>query len=247
MIQLEVKTVEGFVIGEKPYGDTSKILDVITKEYGILSMLSKGSKRVKSDLRSVSQIFTYASFEISYKEGKLSTLICADVINPLINTKNSIERISYLNFISDLTKQVIKQSSNKNIYDLFIDSILKIEQGFDPMVITNILEIKYLDYLGVAPYFDGCVVCENKNVITLSPSKGGFVCRKHYDNDFIVDQKTIKIIRMLKYVDISKITKLDLSDKVKLEINSFIDDYYDRYTGLYLKSKDFLKNIVKLV
>ena len=51
---------------------------------------------------------------------------------------------------------------------------------------------------------------------------------------------------MLKYVDISKISKLDVSDVVKKEINTFIDEYYDRYSGLYLKSKDFLKNIVKL-
>ena len=51
---------------------------------------------------------------------------------------------------------------------------------------------------------------------------------------------------MLKYVDISKISKLELSDVVKNEINSFINEYYDMYTGLYLKSKSFLKNIVKI-
>ena len=51
---------------------------------------------------------------------------------------------------------------------------------------------------------------------------------------------------MLKYVDISKISKLDLSSNIKKEINDFINEYYDKYTGLYLKSKDFLKNIVKI-
>ena len=30
------------------------------------------------------------------------------------------------------------------------------------------------------------------------------------------------------------------------EVNRFIDSYYDRYTGLYLKSKEFLnKNVTK--
>ena len=51
---------------------------------------------------------------------------------------------------------------------------------------------------------------------------------------------------MLKYVDISKITKINISDEVKNEINNFIDDYYDRYTGLYLKSKEFLKKLIKI-
>lgn len=247
MILLEIKTIEGVVVSEKPYGETSKIINIITKNLGIIGVISKGCKKIKSSLRSVSQNFTYANFEVSYKEGKLSTLISADIINSLSNTKKDITKISYLSFITELTKQVMKQSSNSGIYNIFISSMLKIEQGFDPMVITNILELKYLEYLGVAPFFDGCVVCDNKNVITLSSSKGGFVCKDHFDNDFMVDKKTIKVIRMLKYVDISKISKLDLSDKVKKEINEFIDNYYDRYTGLYLKSKSFLKIIDKVV
>lgn len=247
MIPLEIKTIEGIIVDEKPYGETSKIISIITRDYGILGVLAKGCKKIKSNLRSVSQRFTYANFEISYKEGKLSTLISADVINPLINIKKDIKKISYLSFISELTRQVMKQSSNLDIYDIYVSSILKIEQEFDPMVITNIMELKYLEYLGVAPFFDGCVICRNENVVTLSSSKGGFVCINHANNDFIVNKKTIKIIRMLKYVDIAKISKLDLSNEIKMEINEFIDDYYDRYTGLYLKSKNFLKNIAKIV
>ena len=51
---------------------------------------------------------------------------------------------------------------------------------------------------------------------------------------------------MFYYVDISKIEKLDISDSVKNEINMFLDDYYDRYTGLYLNTKSFIKNLSKL-
>lgn len=246
MMFLEIKEIEGFIVSEKAYGESSKIVNIITKEYGIIGLLAKGSKRLKSSIRGITEMFTYANFQVSYKENKLSTLISGDIINPLSNIKKDIEKISYLNFLSELTTQVLKQSSNKNIYDIFISSTLKINEGYDPMVITNILELKYLDFLGVAPDLNGCVICDSPNVITLSASKGGFVCNKHLENDYIVSDKTIKIIRMLRYVDISKISKLDLSLKTKTEINSFIDDYYERYTGLYLNSKNFLKNIVKL-
>ena len=39
-----------------------------------------------------------------------------------------------------------------------------------------------------------------------------------------------------------------LSSRVflKKEIDTFINDYYDRYSGLYLKSKEFLKNLEKI-
>ena len=37
------------------------------------------------------------------------------------------------------------------------------------------------------------------------------------------------------------IKRVDIRDEVKREISIFIDDYYDRYSGLYLKSRDLLR------
>lgn len=238
--------VEGIIISEKPYGESSKILNIITKDKGIIGVLAKGAKRLKSPFRSVCQRFCYANFNISYKDDKLSVLISADVINNFKNIKNDIKKLSYLNFISELTSGVIKQNTDKRIYDIYLSAILKIEEGFDPVIITNILELKYLSFLGVLPKLDGCVVCGNPKVVTISAYKGGFVCKDHVNDDYVVSEKTIKLIRVLEYVDISKITKLDVSNTVKKEINDFLDDYYDRYTGLYLKSKKFLKSLTSL-
>ena len=55
MIPLEIIEVEGIIIDEKPYGETSKILNIITKDKGVIGVLAKGSKRLKSPLRSVSE------------------------------------------------------------------------------------------------------------------------------------------------------------------------------------------------
>lgn len=242
-----ITEVEGLIVKETPYGDTSKIIQVLTRDYGIISIMCKGAKSMKSRLRSLTMRFTYGIFHIYYKENKLSTLITVDIIDNLSNIKNDITLISYMTYLTELTTQVIKQGNDKEIYDVFINGIKKINSNLDPLVITNILELKYLDFLGITPELNECVICGNKNVVTLSSLKGGFVCKKHLENEFIVSEKTIKIIRLFKYVDISKISKLDISCEVKNEINDFINNYYDDYTGLYLKSKEFLKNIVKII
>ena len=49
---------------------------------------------------------------------------------------------------------------------------------------------------------------------------------------------------MFYYVDIKKIDKLEISEEIKREVNNFLENYYDRYTGLYLKSKSFLKDVI---
>ena len=50
---------------------------------------------------------------------------------------------------------------------------------------------------------------------------------------------------MYYYVDINSISKIDITTSIKDEINTFINRYYDRYSGLYLKSKEFLNKLVK--
>lgn len=242
-----VEEVEGIVVHVHDYGETSKILNIMTKEHGIIGVMSKGCKKLKSDLRSVSSKMTYGIFQLYYKPNKLSTLVSVDVLDRFKFIQQDITMISYASFLLELGEQVMKQNYNEQIYTLLISSIQKINEGYDPMVITNILELKYLNYLGVMPILDGCAICgSNKSIATLSSTKGGYVCNQCLKNEKIVDQKTIKLIRMFYYVDISKITKLDISNQVKHEINDFLDEYYEQYTGLYLRSKSFLKNLNKI-
>lgn len=244
-----ITKVKGIVLSETSYSESSKILNVITEEYGVIGILSKGCKSLKSPLRSVSSKLTYGYFNIQYKKDKLSILISVDVIDNLktLKTDLTLRTVSYACFILELTEQVLKHNYSSDIFPLMLSAILKINDGFDPLVITNILELKYLDYLGVMPVLDGCCVCgDQTSIATLSSSRGGLVCNSCRHNEKLVDSKTIKLIRMFYYVDISKITNLDISLKIKLEINAFLDEYYDLYTGLYLKSKKFLEELTKL-
>ena len=244
---MNLEEVTGIIVNETNYGETSKILNVITKEKGLISVIAKGCKNLKSPLRSVSSKLTYGTFIIYYKENKISTLKEVSVLDNFKNLKKDITSISYAAYMLELSEGVIKQNNDPRIFDLLIQSLKKIDEGFDPLVIMNILELKYLEFLGVMPIIDSCAMCGKKTgIVTLSSYRGGYVCKDCYTNETMVSDKTIKLIRMFYYVDISKITKLDISPKSKNEINLFLDDYYSRYTGLYLKSKSFIKNLQKL-
>ena len=241
-----IEKVEGIVINEKAYGETSKIINVITKEYGIIGIIAKGARTLKSEFRVSTAKLSYAYFNIIYKEGKLSTLVSADIINPFKSIIKDINKIIYAVYILELSEQVVKQT-NQNIFDLMLSGLIKINEGYDPLIIMNIIELKYLDYLGVMPVLDRCSVCgSTNNIVTLSSDKGGYVCKNCYSTEKIISEKAIKLIRLFYYVDISKISKLEIGDVSKKEINDFLDMYYDRYTGLYLRSKTFLKNLEKV-
>lgn len=243
-----LKDIIGIVLKERDYGESSKILDVFTKEYGLIGVISKGSKKLKSNLSGVSSKLSYGIFHIYYKENKLSTLVSVDIKNPFLNIKKDIIRISFVSYLAELTFQVIKQSGDfEDIFDLFISSLLKIDEGYDPMVVSNILELKYLKYLGVSPILDKCCECGSKaNIVTMSSSRNGLICKECKLNEKIYNLKSIKFIRMYEYLDIPKISKIDIDDKVKNEINNFLTEYYNNHTGIYLNSKNFIDDLKKI-
>ena len=242
-----LEEVNGIKKNEKPYGETSKIINVLTEEHGIIGMMVKGCRTMKSPLRSTTGKLTYGKFFIYYKKDKLSLLSEVNIINNFNNIKKDIDRISYASFILELAEQVYKQNNNQSIYKLLIDGLIKINDGFDPLIITNIIELKYLDYLGVLPVLDCCSVCGSQNnIVTLSSDLGGYVYSHGRTKERIISSEAIKLVRLYYYVDISKIEKLEVSREVKNEINSFLDNYYDRYTGIYLKSKSFVNELAKV-
>ena len=242
-----IQKVEGIIVNVTPYGDTSKIINVYTKEHGIIGIMAKGANSLKSKFRSATTRFTYGSFQIYYKEGKLSTLISVDVIDDFKNIKTDITLVSYLAYISELVTQVYKQSNESEIYLLYINILKKLNEKLDPLILTNILELKLLDYLGIGLNLDSCIKCgTTTNIITIDPDYGGYICSNCHQNEKIVDLRCIKLIRMYYYIDIPSITKLDIKKDITEEINNFLERYYERYTGLYLKSKNFLNKILNL-
>ncbi len=242
-----ITKVTGFIVSTVNFRDTSLVLNLFTKEYGLIGIMAKGVKRMNHPLRALTQKFTYGIFHIYYKEGKLSLLKDIDVLDTFSYLHEDITRIGYLNYITELVTQVYKESENEKLFDLFLEVVFKMNEGLDPLVLTNILEIKCLPLLGVGILLDECVKCGNTtSIVTIDGDKGGFICKNCYQNEKLVSIKSIQLIRMYYYVDVKNIQKLEIKKEQKEEINSFLETYYNRYTGLYLKSKEFLEKLKDL-
>ena len=242
-----LEKLEGMVVKTTNYGETSLVLELFTKERGLVGVMAKGVKSLKSKLRASTMKFTYGFFYVYYKEGKLSILKDVDILNPLLLIHQDIVLIGYLNYMVELSMQVYRESESKDIYPFMISTILKLNEGFSPLVLTNILEMKFLSYLGVGIYLDGCSKCGNvHDIVTIDGDAGGFICKNCYQNERIVKPKTIQLLRIYEKISIPSITKLNIEEDSSKEINDFLNSYYNRYTGMYLQSKDFLQKLSHL-
>lgn len=228
--------VKGLIEKETNYSESSKIVEIFTKEYGIISVLAKGCKRNNSSTNLVG-LLTYGEFNIYYKEDKLSTLKSLDCINLFKNIRKDYDLINYVFFLVNASLQVFKQDNDFDIYDILIETIIKIDDLFDPIVLIDIVLTKYLYYLGV-PLQEKCIMCNSTNdIVTISSDIGGFICKNCYTNEVLVKEKTVRYLRTFNYINIKSIKKIELDSNIKIEINSFILNYYDKYTGIYLNKK----------
>lgn len=244
--------IKGIVVKENVYSESSKILKIFNEDLGIISVISKGCRKPKSNLKEGSSILTLANFDISYKEEGLSNLIgISDIThfkNIVLNYKD-IDKKVYAFSILELTEQIINQKNlNRNdlkeIYNIMTSSIKKIDELFNPLYIFDIVLLKYLKYLGVLPYLDGCVICNNKDILTISCLSGGFICKDHYNGEKLISDASLKLIKMFYLVDISKIKTLELDDEFN-DVHKFIEEYYAIHTGVYVLIKKKLEIISK--
>lgn len=242
-----IKKIEGIIVKETAFGESSKIINIYTKEHGIIGVMAKGSKNIKSKLRNFTTMFTYGYFHVYYKEDKLSTLIECEIIDGFLYLKTDIILLSYLTYIIELSTQIHKQSNNQIIYNLLISTIKKMNEQYNPKILTNIFELKLLDFLGISLKLDGCIKCGSKtNIITINSEEGGFICKNCNHDELIYDEKVIKMMRMYYLIEIDSISSLNISEPVIDSINDFINNYYEQYTGLYLNSKKYLEKMIKL-
>ena len=47
---MKIEEVEGIVLSETNYSESSKILNVLTPKYGLLGIMSKGCRNMKSSI-----------------------------------------------------------------------------------------------------------------------------------------------------------------------------------------------------
>lgn len=239
---MEIKTEEGIIISETNYSETSKIINIFTRS-GIYGLIAKGARRPKSKLASFTGKMTRAEFTFYYKEGKISNVIEISPLSGLKNIYKDLKALSYASYLTELLSKVYEQNKNSAIYDLLMDALFKIEEGMDSKGVAMICEVKSFSYLGVDMHLNSCM-CGSKDIKTFSIDEASFICSKCYKDEKIFSLKTLACLKLFKNADLKELQKLNIDDITKRELDEIIYAYLEKYTGLYLKSRNFLNQLL---
>ena len=82
-----IKMLEGVIVSEVDYKESSKIINILTKEEGLIGVFARGCKRIRSPISSTTSILTYGFFYLNSRPKGLPILTEVDVIDSFKNIK----------------------------------------------------------------------------------------------------------------------------------------------------------------
>src|SRR5687768_5966019 len=111
-----------------PYSDTSKILRVLTRDFGVQSVIAKGALRPKSRFGGVLEPFTEGTASFLLREARdLHTLTGFDLVKSRQALGSDLMRFGGASLIAELVLRVGSEEREPELFDAIVSALDRIE------------------------------------------------------------------------------------------------------------------------
>lgn len=135
-----------YILHQRPYRETSRILELLSSCHGRIGVLAKGAMRPRSPLRGVLQPFCPLVVAFAGR-GELPTLSAAEADGPVsILSGRRLVSALYLNEI--LIRILPRQDPHPLLYDAYRDALTGLSEAPDEEPVLRIFEKRLLQQVG---------------------------------------------------------------------------------------------------
>ena len=234
----------GIILNNSDYRDNDLLCHILFAEYGLLTFVVKGAKKLTSKNAFGVNRGTISEITFDYKENrKMFSIQRADYIESYYYDDDLI-KLTTLNMIFEIAGVVSKdQDVVFELYDLLNKTLLATRE-YDILQVLALYIAKIMKLVGIEPYVDGCVLCNASKVVAISKEKGGFLCEHHALNlpkDEVRVLKKFRLINKMDFEHLNLLKDLDYNWSDTLIMLDFLT--YNSVVNV--KSYRFLKSLLK--
>jgi DNA repair protein RecO (recombination protein O) len=240
-----VKT-DAIVLRSRKYRETSKILNLYTKEFGKLSVIAKGARGPKSKFGAALQPMNHVC-AVLYKhdQRELHLLSQCDGITRFPNLTEDLDKFAAAMSIMELLEFVAHdEERNDQLFDLALGSLRAINEA--PKNARNIqyyFELHLSDVLGFRPNFHTCLSCgkhlDAEHVGTkggeLRLGNGGVLCSGCSENAVsrvAISFGALRILqRFQETTESGNVTQTKLTEHQMEEVGTMLRQYLESHVG----------------
>lgn len=235
---------EGIVIRRTSTKEGAAMISVLTKEK-LRSFLAKGVDKITSKNAPSVNLFTKSRFQ-TFKGKDGDWLRVGEIICSYPNIIKDFEKLAILDFISEITNNLIGTNDSKNVYEFLEKTLECLNNGSSSLTALLIYFAKVLTASGYGFDVDSCAICGKKEqIVALSYKDGGFICKNCFDasNHVKTDVRKLKILRYIFKVDIDNFTKVAFGNDECKEIIFEICNFLNYSSQIEFKSLTLLSQI----
>lgn len=258
-----VVSVEGLVVNAVNCGESDKMLTLITRQYGKMSVYCRGGRRINSKFMTGSLKFTYGDYVIN-KSDKLNILQEANAKITFFGLQKDICAAALADYFAEvLTDVSVEEEPDGQTLDLALNCLYVLSEGKrSPEDVKTVFEWKLIERLGIYPDLSGCVRCgaADKQWYYLDIMNGELICYDcgTKDNGSKGEEDgTAHIIMLLSGAEVYAANRIINSDKSKMfslpsdaKIKKHICELSEKYLLNHLersyKTLEFYKEISTL-
>jgi len=171
-----------FLLRARPYGESDRIVTLITEQHGKVTGIAKGAKN--SQRRFAGTLEPFVHIRAVFRQRPASDLVFllrCELLGALRAFTRDLDCFAAGSYVLELTdRMVFGRESGREVYRLVGEALTLLDAGAPCEPVLRGFELHLLAASGYAPALDRCRGCEaaaEDGRVYLSVERGGFLCR----------------------------------------------------------------------
>lgn len=171
-----IKT-EAIVLREVEFNDADKLLDLLSKDRGLMTVKAKGVRKGSSQLKSACQLLTLSEFTLQEYRGKL-TVQEAQTIEQFRPLREDLELLALGSYFAQATGAVAQEDApNPELLSLLCNALYALGKLRRPQrMVKAAFELRLACMAGFTPDLTTCAVCGSEDPDRFDLSQGSLSC-----------------------------------------------------------------------
>ncbi len=170
-------SLNGLIVREVAYGEADKILTVLTKEKGKITVYAKGVRHFKNRYQATAQLMSYNEF-VLYTRNDFYYLKEAYVIENFYTIRQDLDRFALAQYFLEVAGDVcVEGESQEEMLQLLLNSLYLLTKKEKPLpLIKGVFELRTMVENGWMPALDRCEECGKTAEKYYFDLPGGVLC-----------------------------------------------------------------------
>lgn len=242
-------TTDCLIIRVKSIGESDKLLTVLSRELGIISVYASGAKNIKSKKGAATSLLAFSSLTLK-KKGDNYRVVEAAPIEVFFKTGDDIEALSLAQYFCELAlNHAPSDDTSEQVLRLFLNSLhFLAERKRNIHLIKAIVELRLLTIIGYMPNLVACKKClKYENDIMYFDTNEGCLycsgCAQFQRGYAAVNLSLIMAMRHIVFSDFNKLFSFTLTDEASVALSKITEKYLINKTESNLKTLQFFNSL----